>query len=222
MQSDLFGNHPHSAPANSTNPKKDFLERYRIQLRLDQAIVTLIALLVVYVLVFSFGVEKGKRFAVTELKAERAKREVLVRELQAKIFEISQSQALSANSSAPNPAVSGTHPPSKSVVNSQTESIRESMEDKNADAEETPVNGAVARPGGKFTIQIITFTSQNAAEREIKRLTAKGHQAFVIPSGKYRQVCVDAFDTRQKANHALGELKARGIVPPDAYVRALQ
>ena len=84
MQGDLFG--MPTVAATQTGQKNDFLERTRVTLRLDQALAGAIGLLVIYVLIFSFGVEKGKRLGMAELQAERTKNERMMRELGGKIF----------------------------------------------------------------------------------------------------------------------------------------
>ena len=80
MQKDLFGASTASPLMNTLEPKSDFLQRFRLQLRLDQTIIGFLLLLVAYVLVFSFGVESGKRYAMAEIKAERSMRETFWRE----------------------------------------------------------------------------------------------------------------------------------------------
>ena len=76
-------------------------------------------------------------------------------------------------------------------------------------------------PPGKYTIQTITFTSRPIAEKEIKRLTDKGFEAFLIPSGKFLQVCVAGFENRIKASETLIKLRSLGLAPRDAYVRTM-
>ena len=75
MQKDLFGATTLSPFPSTTQSKSDFLQRFRIQLKLDQTIIVALLLVVAYVLVFSFGVESGKRYAMAEIKAERAMRD---------------------------------------------------------------------------------------------------------------------------------------------------
>jgi len=77
------------------------------------------------------------------------------------------------------------------------------------------------RPTGKYTIQIITFKTQSAVDRTIKKLSEKGYQGFVILSGSFLQVCVNGFETRQEAGRALVELKNHQLATKDAYVRPL-
>ena len=72
---------------------------------------------------------------------------------------------------------------------------------------------------GRFTIQLIAFNSKANAEKEVKRLAEKGFQAALISKGRLHQVFLPGFETRQKADQALKQLKAQGIAPPDAYIR---
>lgn len=213
MQKDLFGT---SAVLTESNPKTDFLQRFRITLRFDQALIVMILLLVAYVLIFSFGVETGKRYSMAEIRAERSKREHMVEELTGKIFEaqaaVQNNGAIPATAGKPIPAAGTTAAPATL-----------------APATGTPVSVAAAtpavtekeKPTGKYTIQAVTVTSQAAAEREIKKLTAKGYRGFVIPSGKFLQICVEGFESREKASQNMKQLKTSGMVPKDAYVRPL-
>lgn len=206
MQTDLFGT---QSLTNPTAPKTDFLQRYRFSLRLDQAVVMLIVLLVVYVLVFSFGVEKGKRFAMAELKAERAKRQKMMEEFQAKFFLEAHPEPL--------PAV----PAGLLPVSATTASGQPAENEAASEVRVLSATGADSVPKGKYTIQIITFKSKQAAEKEIKRLAGIGQQGFILPKGKYLHVCIAAFNSAKKASEVLGELKANGLVPKDAYVRPI-
>ena len=61
MQTELFDLPlPRTLSEDSTVSKTSFLEKTFITLRLDQAIGLTLILLVIYVLTFSWGVEKGK------------------------------------------------------------------------------------------------------------------------------------------------------------------
>lgn len=197
MQGELFGT-PGGAAASShpTVQKLAFLERTRISLGLDQVVIGLIALLVIYVLIFSFGVEKGKRLGFAELEAERSKKEAMMRELQEKIF------------TAP---VAVTVPPSALL---EAKGIARAP-GKPAKGEREPY------PAGKYTIQLVTYKTQSAAGREIRRLSEKGRKGFVIPSGSYLQVCMDGFESREQAGQVLEELKSQRIAPSDAFVRLI-
>jgi cell division septation protein DedD len=238
MQKDLFGATASILPGQGS--KSDFLERYRLSLRLDQTLVALIFLLVVYVLVFSFGVETGKRYAMAELKAERAKREVMAQEFREKVFaniaqgkmvinksdlKTDQIQIVDSAATEPSlvPSTTATSEASRTAEVGSAEDptvIEAAVKTDAATSKKTTVE-APQSAAGKFTIQMVTHTSKTLAEQEIKRLSAKGFKGFIVPKGKYHIVCVNGFDTRNKAGAILKQLKTQGVVPPDAYVRSI-
>lgn len=208
MQKDLFGTATLSALPNQYQEKTDFLNKYKITLKLDQAIVAVISLLIIYVFVFSFGVESGKRYAMAEIRSERAKRERMAQELGEKIFANNgavQTATVSSRIDHSEAAVSSVAQPAVSTQAVSTE----------ASAPKAPAVTA----SGKFSIQIITFTAKSAAEQMIKKLASNGYQGMIIPSGKFLQVCVTGYETRESANLALTQLKAKGLAPKDAYIR---
>ncbi len=213
MQTDLFGAATlTNSQSRSTTNRTDFLERYRFSIRLDQALVGFIGLLVIYVMIFSFGVEKGKKFALAELRAERDKHERVLQELRDKIFA---NQAAVVAPAAPVKSEASITLKSDAPANTVSKPIAKAA----PVVKEQPVSEA--RPSGKFTIQIVTFTSKAQVDKEFKRLTDAGREPFTIGSGKFHQVCVDSFETRLEASKALKVLKDKGIVPKDAYVRVV-
>lgn len=213
MQKDLFGTAAVAAMPDTMSAKLSFLDRYRMSVRLDQALFLLIGLLVIYVLVFSFGVETGKRYAMSELKAERLKRERMVDELRDKVFP--PQTALSSSVSAEK-----TQTASKVVaeagapVTASAETAQTAVE-----VPQQPIETATHAQNRKFTIQILTIASKAAAEKEVKRLSEKGMSGFIISRGKLNEVCVNGFDSHKQALQHLKELKTQGMVPADAYVR---
>lgn len=177
MQGELFqmsGSVTDASKLSLSQPS--WLDRFRVTLRLDHLSILGVSALVLYVLVFSFGVEKGKRMALRELAAEKAKQEEMT-------------PPVVAVSTLPTPPVSGPTP-----------------------------SPAV----GKYTIQVITFTSQSRAEEEVRKLKEKGYPSFIIPGGRFFQVCVDRFETLNEARQKLFLLKEEGFAPRDAYIRPLQ
>lgn len=192
MQGELF-NFKGVGPAVDTSrvsqPQPNWLDQFRVTLRVDHLSILAISALVLYVLVFSFGVEKGKRIAIRELEAERVKQEQMSQDLAA--TQISEKAPSSTPESRPTPPV------------------------------EEPESLSTPR-AGKYTIQVITYTSQTRAEEEIKRFKDLGYHGFVIPAGRFFQVCVEAFEKMSEARERLIKLKAEGFAPSDAYIRPLQ
>ncbi len=180
------------------SPAESWLNRFRITLRIDHLSVIAISALILYVLIFSFGVEKGKRMAFREQEAEQVRQKKIAEDL----------QEVQTETSIAEPAlVSG--------------------QETSEPAEETmpvpaPTESGLSVLTGKYTIQTITFTSRPKAEEEIKKLKAKGYRAFMIPSGKFFPVCVEAFETMSEAKEKLRELQSEGLAPDDAYVRPLK
>jgi len=214
MQSDLFV-FPSDPSAKPKTPKFSFLDRYRLTLRCDQVLLGVIAFIVLYVFIFSAGVEKGKGFALDELKAERGKREHMIRELRERFGPTFVKQV---NLTEPEDA--------PEVTQAKISTVTEKPPIKDISQEEVAkpqpkATQAPSYPEGKYTIQLITYMTQSAADRQISQLSNKGHRGFIVPSGKYLQVCVNAFESRQKAMQGLLTLRSQGIAPQDAYVRMI-
>jgi len=200
MQTELFDlPSPRTLSEEPAVSKTSFLEKNFITLRLDQAIGLILVLLVVYVLTFSWGVEKGKRSSSRESQVIRSTAaEVLPEE------------------SAPAVVASVAKTPGVAVID---ESVP--LEVPITVPELPKPVAKVAKPDGKFTIQHVTYITQSAADREIQKLAQKGYASFVIPSGKHLQVCIAAFQSRQDASQILKQLRGQGLVSGDAYVRPM-
>ncbi len=199
MQTELFDLPiPRTLSEDSPVPKTSYLEKTFITLRLDQTIGLTLVLLVIYVLTFSWGVEKGKK-SLHESQG--------VRSVPAEILSPEGSQTAVA-SVAKTPLVA--------VID---ESVPKEVPITVAELPQ-PV-AKVTKSDGKYTIQHVTYITQSAADREIQKLAQKGYSSFVIPSGKHLQVCIAAFQSRQDASKILKQLRAQGLVSSDAYVRPM-
>ena len=60
---------------------------------------------------------------------------------------------------------------------------------------------------GNYTIQLVTHINENVAKKEILALKNKGYKPFVIPSGKYIQVCVGNYPEKKGAIQSLKKFK---------------
>ncbi len=76
---------------------------------------------------------------------------------------------------------------------------------------------------GKFTLQLITYVGQPRASEEVEKLKKQGYKAFIIPSGKHHQVCINRFQTKELAGDFLAKARKDGLMKtyPGAYVRAV-
>ena len=85
MQGELFNlGAPQAATVNVSTlseSRSNWSDRFRITLRLDHLSIVAIFALVLYVLSFSFGVEKGKRIILREIEAQKTRQEETAKEL---------------------------------------------------------------------------------------------------------------------------------------------
>ena len=198
MQGELFNLGGATTIVDASKPAEspvNWLDRFRVTLRLDHLSIVAIFALVLYVLVFSFGVEKGKRIALRELEAQKARQEVLTQEL----TQVKQV------------------PPVPVAIPKETKEIVAAPIPK---APELPASSIPLT--GRFTIQVVTFNTKSRAEQEVKKLKDKGYQSFIISSKKAQMVCVELFEDAGLARQKLTQLKAEGFVPHDAYVRPMK
>ena len=199
MQTELFDlPSPRTLSEESPVSKTSFLEKTFITLRIDQTIGLTLALLVSFVLTFSWGVEKGKRGS----------------------HESQVIRPISAVLSSSGPYGNVAPPVAKDApLNFSDDSVPKDVPITVAELPK-PV-AKVTKPDGKFTIQHATYITQSAADREIQKLAKMGYSSFVIPSGKHRQVCIAAFQSREDASQLLKKLRAQRLVSGDAYVRPM-
>lgn len=219
MQQDLFDSGAGKV-AEEESPKKDqqtFLQRFRISLRFDHALLLGIVFIVLFALFFSFGVESGKRFAKKDLIKNRQANAEQVDRLK---LEVSRLKTQLANLRLNNPEltpVAENVPVPNEVLFAAHDAPQEQVLPK-----EEPVKDAVSESlKGKYTIQTVTYKTETEAARQIEKYKKLGFSSFTIPSGSYIQVCVNAFESKSKAVKELKQMKTEGTIPSDAFVRPI-
>lgn len=200
MQRDLFKdlraeetelNEP--LPVSQMQPS--FFERVRIVLTLDKIILWSLLNITAMVFIYSAGIEHG-------IKSNR--------QANAPDTKVAET-LLSANDQAAEASVK----PEASAQENKTQAVSAA-----SDTLET-TETTVELKTGTYTIQLATYRRKDQAETEVVRLKKKGHDAFIIPSGKFFQVCVEKFEKRPEAFQKLLELKSGGFdrIYQGAYVR---
>jgi len=204
MQADLF-QVPSSVTQSAFEPKESILEKYRVSLRLDQSLLILIALVVVYVIFFSAGFEKGKKAEARDHSRHEARKShsVLNHAGPAEVVMIDAASLPAAG------APSASHPV---MVTSKPQSLSAQMP---AEASSSKLKAGT----GKFTIQLVTFKTQEEADKLIEKLAQKGYRGFSVTQGKYRVVFVNDFESRVMAAAVMKDLIAKGLSLKDAYFR---
>ena len=202
--------------------QRSFLSKYQLTLRLDKILLLLIAAIFAFTLSHTFGVERGKR--LMEKKYESAipsqVQTVQPHDPMNDPNEIIESETVLMVNQAETATAPGNSikvglelPPPLEGPLGRARLVRTPPIQVNV----TPTPSELKKLGN-FTVQLVTYDSKSLADKEISRLKLKGYEGFIIPSGRFFQVCANYFDDKSKARSQLEEFKQTGRYP-DAYVR---
>ena len=207
MQGELFEASQSIAQAAKIQKSRtpNWLDLFQVTLRIDHLMIGSISALVLYVLVFSFGVERGKRYATDEIRVEKLRQEQIAQELPAPLLSVSMPKDTTSSKGSSLPVPSQASAPTA----------------KETPTPATKIDSALPL-SGEYTIQIVTYKSKRQAEERVDYLRKTGVRGFIVPQGKFFQVCADAFIDMKEARQKLTKLKAEGDIPPDAYIRPLK
>ena len=193
-----------------------FFSDRHISLSLDKAILFSIGFVILFVLTFSFGFERGKRTAEQRIQA-----------LTAHIETIPQVPTLPEVSTTPQGQENDEQVRGQATVQAARFSRQEELDQVHAKSviESSGKTAADQKnksiiPVGKYTIQVATAVSKDRAEKEVMKLGSKGHQPFFVQRGRFFEVCVGSFDTVVSAKSLLNEFKSKGLYS-DAFVRPI-
>jgi cell division septation protein DedD len=212
VQGELFREEEPFRTANSES--KSFLSQYRLAVTFDKLLIALIALLVAFVLTYSFGVEHGKRVMEKHLEA-------LVPVYGESLH--TEKKTVSSDSLAEVLPQGASDTPKETILVVNQDIPAESkaasgLQGLVQDKPETFLPPPDPSRKDDFTVQLVTYASEHLAAKEVDRLKSKGHESFVIPSGRYFQVCVNYFKNKSQAKSFLRDLRSEGRYP-DAYIR---
>ena len=208
--------------------RKSFLSRHQLTLTLDKLLLVSIALVIIFALIYSFGVEHGKRTVEKSIESLLPEHTDTV---SLNVGPANPSQAPANGETVimvnQNPApVSESIPVNPNTPNSlQTLSpspgVSQAQSQIKPEVDLTPPSAFPVvdlTKKGNYTIQLITYADEKQAVREIDLLKAKGHTGFVIPSGHYYQVCANYFEDKAKAKSFLKQFSELSRYP-GAYIR---
>ena len=154
--------------------------RHRINLPLDMLILASVALVLLLILSFSLGVERGKRIASVipiEKESKLEKVEDIIRDLPVEELGGQKEKVLQI-----------TPPPSESVQEAAAEKTTDQIH---------------------YKIQVATFYKENTANKAVKSLQEEGYPASIAKKGKFVVVYVGNFDNKAKAKEILQSLKKK-------------
>jgi len=193
--------------------QSSFLERVRVTLTLEKIILLVLANLVSFVLVYSLGFQRG-RGPAAGLFPEFGVRTALISAWQS----ISKPFYIRAETGK---FLEGKAQPAESLPVQNAPELPAAA-DVVKDAAQQAAIQAVAE--GLYTIQLVTYRNESRAEQEVKTLSEKGHSSFIIPSGKFYQVCIERFSAKDHACKKLSEFKTSPIaqIYRGAYIRPIK
>ncbi|HRK61166.1 MAG TPA: SPOR domain-containing protein [Candidatus Omnitrophota bacterium] len=205
MQSDLFNLSMSNSYERQAFQRSFFEQKYTF--RFDQLLGAGIAFIVFFVMVFAWGAEHGKAVSHREMVREGVVSSKAVEQTAASVTAPSVTEVITQQTA---PATVNA-PSSENLESNTAEAV------PTADVE-VP-NAATVQASAKYTIAHMTYVKKDQATKEIERIKSKGYESFVVSSGKYYQLCVSGFESRQSANEAMKSLRTKGIVSSDSYIR---
>lgn len=198
------------SPGQPMKKERSYVFGRSFEFSLENMVIGGVVFLMVLVVAFSFGIERGKRI----VKADGA-RESLNRlkpepkaDPQVKTAVADEDKEVLAASLLENPSKESyaLQEVAHDILEEETISIPEKSVDKTASLETI------------HTIQVASFKQLNRAELEASDLKKLNYDAFTAKKGTYYIVCVGRFAERQQANELLKPLRKRYS---DCYVRRL-
>jgi hypothetical protein len=187
VQSDLF------EQLNKAKNKRRFKPSFRkmfpygfvtFRLSYEGAIFSLIVFLMLCVIMFSIGMERGKNSR--SYVREEIKKDVKPVSIRPQMKNV-QPNTVSVNKLKSSPAVAYNIPRASTVTQVRT-----------------PQEEAVK---GNYTIQVLTYRDKSTAEKQVQKLTQNGHRPFVIFSRGFHQICIGRYTNRESAKIDLANLR---------------
>ncbi|MBU2102855.1 MAG: SPOR domain-containing protein [Candidatus Omnitrophota bacterium] len=180
---------------------KNTKKRYTVILPLDTLILLLIVAVLLFTLSFSLGVERGRK--IVYLNADDKVKNVSLDEaltngtVMALAFKNSTvATALST------PASGGVGEVVVPVDQKPAETISVVKIEKKETAKSGNVKRGIPRAsarGARYVIQVASYSGEDSANREARKLANKGYPVYVEKKGKYVVVFVGDFQSKQEA-----------------------
>ena len=175
-----------------------------LTLSIENLVVMSIVILMLVVLSFSLGVEKGKQVSRPRLREDQA-RAVPSPTVVLPVTQIRGMETKKASLPVNPPVVSTSGKPLPQTVVSPAVSI---PADKKALQSSSPsVYSSPDSPSKTFTVQVASFKREEYARQEASLLKQKGFEIFVLSKGEHSVVCVGKFFQHKDAESFSTKLK---------------
>lgn len=224
MQKDLFTESHYNLRSPADKPRDGERDpSTKFMLGLDKLLITTLLLVVSYVIVFSWGVEKGRSEEKRKGEIAQEKLEIELEQLRRELSAVPAVEPLPV---APEVAPSLASVDAGGVIlkallvpdyvpaDAAKKQVELPLESGDVPEVEPRKIGK-----GRYTIQLVTYKSEQRAEQQVARLNEQGYRAFIIPSGEYYQVCVERLQTKEIARTVKMQLQRETGKYGDAYIR---
>lgn len=154
----------------------------QVQFRYDHAVLLVIGLLIASSVVFALGVERGK-----------------------KLVPVQETPAMSPAPAPATVALSEREARTPSVAVTVPATAKPTTPNATKPAN-VPSSSAGA---GQFAVQVVSYSLDDNAQRELQRLKEQGQTAFLVKRQQKTLLFVGPFATKDRAKEALESLKTR-------------
>ena len=163
----------------------------------EKTILILIGFLVVSIISFSLGFEKGKRNASFEQTSTN-------KGIQAPVQPAVKTTTIPAAKPNIQPVQRKVAAPTQAVkVVPANNPITQPLSTQ----AQAPIQPKLTGTGGNYTIQIASYKSKKFAEAEAERLKKNGFTTIIAPKGEYIVLYVGRYSTHNEAKLALSQLQ---------------
>jgi cell division septation protein DedD len=191
-----------SSDTDTQNRSQSALLYKDLTLSTENIIVISIILLMLLVVSFSFGVEKGRRIVLASLEKETPVVKIAV----VKPIAVDQPKAVAPVVPVQAPAVTTAVKPTVSAqLTTQLPAAKPQIQPQPVQKQQELKEIG----NGQFTVQVASFKSKDQAHREASILKNKGFDILVLAKGSYTVVCVGKFAKEEQAKKFISKLKSR-------------
>lgn len=183
-------------------PKADLEGKIAITMTLEKIVFITITVMLLMVVVFALGVERGK---------------IIARPAISIAIPAQGSPSTQARPAAQKPQVA---PPQPAAATQQAATLQSTAIKiktvpiaKVAPMQQAAAADKTARP---YTIVAATFANKGTAAQEMTRLKKDGFDAMLVQSGRYFRLCIGAYPDKESAQGSLKRVKQRY---KDAYIK---
>jgi cell division septation protein DedD len=186
-------------------------EQSKLSVTKDKLYLSLVCLILLLVITFSLGVERGKKVSLSTQKQVLQELNLIENATAASVaIPLSGgSTAVEVVTERPEPVIVSPEviklAPEimpRALIQPKKQNLSDStvLADHSKNVSKSPIEGSL-------TIQLASYAQESTAKEESKKLEKKGYVAFIVVKGKYVILCVGQFKDKAEARKTQSILK---------------